>query len=363
MHITTEAVSRVLSTVIDDSTGMDWVSSRAVKRIHTEGKQISVLIGLPYPAKSRWEAVRAQIVCALQKALPDAGDIRVDVASDIKAHAVRGVLKPLPAVRNMIAVASGKGGVGKSTVAINLALALSAEGAAAGILDADVHGPSLPIMLGETARPQSPDGQTFDPLEKYGVQFMSVGLMIDAEEPVAWRAPVATQTLLQLLEKTNWHDLDYLIIDLPPGTGDIPLTLAQRAPLTGAVIVTTPQEVALSDAQKGLALFEKLRIPVLGIVENMSVHVCSCCGHAEPVFGEGGAARMGARHGVEILGRLPLQRSVREQSDAGTPPVIAEPDGEVSRVFRQIARNLGVKIAQMPLDGKGKIPGIVVERA
>lgn len=362
MYITKEVVRRILSTVIDEETGMDWVSSRAVKQIHTEGNQISVLIGLPYPAKSRWEAVRAQIVCALLAALPDVGDICVDVASDIKTHTVRGMLKPLPTVKNIIAVTSGKGGVGKSTVATNLALALSAEGAATGILDADVHGPSLPMMFGETARPQSSDGQTFDPLEKYGIQFMSVGLMIDAKAPVAWRAPVATQTLLQLLEKTNWHDLDYLVMDLPPGTGDIPLTLAQRAPLTGAVIVTTPQEVALSDAQKGLVLFEKFQIPVLGIVENMSVHVCSCCGHAEPIFGEGGAARLGARHNVEMLGSLPLQRSVREQSDAGTPPVVAELNGEISRVFRQMARRLGVKMAQMPLDGKGKIPNIVVER-
>lgn len=362
MHITTEAVSRVLSTVVDEGTGMDWVSLQSVKRIHVEGRQVSVLIGLPYPAKSRWDAVRAQITGALQ-ALPGAGDICVEVMSDIRAHAVRGILKPLPGVKNIIAVASGKGGVGKSTVATNLALALSAEGAAAGILDADVHGPSLPMMLGATDRPQSSDGQTFEPLEKYGVQFMSVGLMIDAEEPVVWRAPVATQTLLQLLEKTNWRNLDYLIVDLPPGTGDIPLTLAQRAPLTGAVIVTTPQEVALSDAQKGLVMFGKLQIPVLGIVENMSVHVCSCCGHAEPVFGEGGAARMGARYGVDVLGRLPLQRLVREQGDAGTPPVIAEPGGAVSCIFRQIARSLGVKVAQRPLDGKGKIPAIVVEKA
>lgn len=361
MRITTEAVSRILSTVIDDETGMDWVSSKAVKQIHTDGKQVSVLIGLPYPAKSRWEAVRAQVAGAL-KALPGAGDIGVEVVSDIRAHAVGGVLKPLPAVKNIIAVASGKGGVGKSTVAVNLALALAAEGAAVGILDADVHGPSLPVMLGETARPQSPDGQTFDPLEKYGVQFMSIGLMIDAAEPVVWRAPVATQTLLQLLEKTNWRDLDYLVIDLPPGTGDIPLTLAQRAPLTGAVIVTTPQDVALSDVQKGLAMFEKLRIPVLGVVENMSMHVCSCCGHAEPVFGEGGAARLAERHGVAVLGRLPLQMSVREQGDAGRPPVVAEPDGAVSRVFLQMARNLGMKIAQRPLDGKGKFPDIAVEK-
>ncbi|MCM1129246.1 MAG: iron-sulfur cluster carrier protein ApbC [Alistipes senegalensis] len=361
MDITTEAVSRVLSTVVDGDTGLDWISSRSVKQIHAEGNHVSVLIGLPYPAKSRWEAVRAQITGALRN-LPGVGDIRVEVTSDIRAHAVQGVLKPLPAVKNMIAVASGKGGVGKSTVAANLALALSAEGAAVGILDADVHGPSLPILFGETARPQSTDGKTFDPLEKYGIQFMSVGLMIDPEEPVIWRAPVATQTLLQLLEKTNWRGLDYLILDLPPGTGDIPLTLAQRVPLTGAVIVTTPQDVALSDAQKGLAMFEKLRIPVLGIVENMSLHICSCCGHAEPVFGEGGAEKLGIRHGVDVLGRLPLRMSVCEQGDEGTPPVVVEPDGAVSRVFLQIARRLGMKISQLPKDGKGKFPGIAVER-
>lgn len=362
MQITTESVKEVLSTVINADTGIDFVTSKAVRQIETDGTNVSLSVELPYPAKNRWHTIQEQIVTALQ-AIPGIGNIQVDVASVIKTHAVQGNLRPLPNIKNIIAVASGKGGVGKSTVAANLALALSAEGATVGILDADIHGPSQPMMLGLEGRLQSPDGQTFDPLEKHGVQLMSIGLMIDPDEPVIWRAPVVTQTLIQLLEKTNWHNLDYLIVDLPPGTGDVQLTLSQRIPVTGAVIVTTPQDVALLDAQKGLVMFNKVHIPVLGIIENMSLYTCSHCGHSEPVFGENGAKKISETYGMEVLGELPLQLSVRQQSDAGIPSVVAEPDSAVSQIFMKMAHRLAVKISQKARDMKSRLPGVVVERA
>jgi len=361
MHITEKAVEQMLSKVIDANTGVDLVSSKILKQVKIDGRDVFVTVGLPYPAKSQWPAIERQIVDVLQE-IQGIGNIHVNISSVIQPHAVQGMLRPLPDIRNIIVVASGKGGVGKSTVATNLALALSGEGAAVGVLDADLYGPSQPMMLGISGRPESSDGETFDPLEKYGIQLMSIGLMINPDEPVIWRAPVATQALIQLLEKTNWKSLDYLIIDLPPGTGDIQLTLSQRIPVTGAVIVTTPQDVALLDAQKGLIMFEKVNIPVLGIIENMSLHICSCCGHAETIFGESGACRLSEAHGVEVLGELPLQLSIRAQGDAGTPPVVAEPDGEVSRIFMKMARRLAVKISQKPRDQNGRLPRVVMEK-
>ncbi|NLC24590.1 MAG: iron-sulfur cluster carrier protein ApbC [Oxalobacter sp.] len=360
MHMMAESVEQALLKVVDANTGIDLVSSKTVRQIKTDGNDVSVFIALPYPAKSQWKTLEKQIVDALQD-IPGIGHISVSISTAIKAHKVQGTLKPMPNIRNIIAVASGKGGVGKSTVATNLALALSKEGANVGILDADLYGPSQPIMLGLTGRPESSDGQTVDPLEKYGIQLMSIGLMINPDEPVIWRAPVAIQALIQLLEKTNWQDLDYLVIDMPPGTGDIQLTLSQRIPVTGAVIVTTPQDIALSDAQKGLVMFDKVNIPVLGIIENMSLHICSHCGHAETIFGEGGARKLSETYGVEILGELPLQLSIREQSDAGIPPVVADPDSDVSRIFMNMARRLGVRISQKARDMSSRLPGVVVE--
>jgi len=279
----------------------------------------------------------------------------------IVSHAVQRGVKLVPGVKNIIAIASGKGGVGKSTTAVNLALALAAEGVSVGILDADIYGPSQPTMLGITGRPESRDGKRLEPMEGHGIQAMSIGFLIDVETPMVWRGPMVTQALEQLLNETNWRDIDYLVVDLPPGTGDIQLTLAQRVPVTGAVIVTTPQDIALMDARKGLKMFEKVNIPILGVVENMSLHICSKCGHEEHVFGEGGGARMSKDYGIDLLGSLPLDISIREQADSGKPTVVADPDGRVAEIYRQIARRVAVKIAEKQQDHSAAFPKIVVQ--
>jgi ATP-binding protein involved in chromosome partitioning len=294
--------------------------------------------------------------------LSGVGQVSVNVYAKIVAHSVQRGVKLLPNVRNIIAVASGKGGVGKSTTAANLALALAAEGANVGLLDADIYGPSQPMMLGVSGKPDSKDGKTMEPLEAHGLQIASIGFMIDPDQPMVWRGPMVTQALQQLLELTNWRDLDYLVVDMPPGTGDIQLTLSQKVPVTGAVIVTTPQDIALLDARKGLKMFEKVGIPILGIVENMSVHVCSQCGHAEAIFGEGGGARMCADFGVAFLGALPLTMSIREQADSGRPTVVAEPEGHVAQIYQQIARKLAVAVADKAKDLSGKFPSIVITK-
>jgi ATP-binding protein involved in chromosome partitioning len=279
----------------------------------------------------------------------------------IVSHAVQRGVKLVPGVKNIIAIASGKGGVGKSTTAVNLALALAAEGVSVGMLDADIYGPSQPTMLGITGRPESRDGKRLEPMEGHGIQAMSIGFLIDVETPMVWRGPMVTQALEQLLNETNWRDIDYLVVDLPPGTGDIQLTLAQRVPVTGAVIVTTPQDIALMDARKGLKMFEKVNIPILGVVENMSLHICSKCGHEEHVFGEGGGARMSKDYGIDLLGSLPLDISIREQADSGKPTVVADPDGRVAEIYRQIARRVAVKIAEKQQDHSAAFPKIVVQ--
>src|SRR5690606_2353684 len=277
------------------------------------------------------------------------------------SHVVQRGVKLIPGVKNIIAVASGKGGVGKSTTAVNLALALAAEGARAGVLDADIYGPSQPTMLGISGRPTSPDGKTIDPMINHGLQVSSIGFLIDAGEPMVWRGPMVTQALEQLLRGTRWEDLDYLVIDLPPGTGDIQLTLAQKVPVTGAVIVTTPQDIALMDAQRGFKMFEKVGIPILGVVENMSIHVCSNCGHEEHIFGEGGAERMCTEYDTEFLGALPLDMKIREQADSGKPTVVADPDSRAAEIYRQIARRVAVKIAEQAKDMTSKFPNTVVQ--
>jgi ATP-binding protein involved in chromosome partitioning len=360
MSITLETVRDALSAVIDPNTGKDFIATKSAKNIKIDGANVSLDIELGYPAKSQIEPLRAAVTAALN-ALPGMGQVNANVYVKIVAHAAQGGVKLLPNVRNIIAVASGKGGVGKSTTAANLALALAAEGANVGLLDADIYGPSQPMMLGVSGKPDSKDGKTMEPLEAHGLQIASIGFMIDPDQPMVWRGPMVTQALQQLLELTNWRDLDYLVVDMPPGTGDIQLTLSQKVPVTGAVIVTTPQDIALLDARKGLKMFEKVGIPILGIVENMSVHVCSQCGHAEAIFGEGGGAKMCADFGVPFLGALPLTMSIREQADSGRPTVVADPDGPVAQIYQQIARKLAVAVADKAKDLSGKFPTIVVK--
>ncbi len=360
MSITLEAVREALSGVIDPNTGKDLLATKSVKNIKIDGANVSLDVELGYPAKSQIELLRTAVTAALS-ALPGIGQVSAHVVAKIVAHAAQGGVKLLPNVRNIIAVASGKGGVGKSTTAANLALALAAEGANVGLLDADIYGPSQPMMLGVSGRPDSKDGKTMEPLEAHGLQIASIGFMIDPDQPMVWRGPMVTQALQQLLELTNWRDLDYLVVDMPPGTGDIQLTLSQKVPVTGAVIVTTPQDIALLDARKGLKMFEKVGIPILGIVENMSVHVCTQCGHAEAIFGEGGGAKMCADFGVAFLGALPLTMSIREQADSGRPTVVADPQGPVAQIYQQIARKLAVAVADKAKDLSGKFPTIVVK--
>ena len=361
MPITQEQVQAALKLVIDPNTGRDHLATRAARNIKVDGADISLDIELGYPAKSQLEVIRRDVVRTL-KAIPGAGNVSVNVSMRIAAHAVQRGVKLLPNVKNIIAVASGKGGVGKSTTAVNLALALAAEGASVGVLDADIYGPSQPQMLGITGRPESKDGKSLEPMEGHGVQASSIGFMIDVETPMVWRGPMVTQALEQLLKETNWRDLDYLIVDMPPGTGDIQLTLAQKVPVTGAVIVTTPQDIALLDARKGLKMFEKVGIPILGIVENMSTHICSNCGHAESIFGTGGGAQMAKDYGIDLLGQLPLDIGIREQADSGKPTVVSDPDGAISAIYKAIARKVAVKVAESMKDMTSKFPNIVVSK-
>ena len=362
MAISQEQVQTALKAVIDPNTGRDFVSTRSAKNIRIEGGDISLDIELGYPAKSQIDALRRSVVKAL-KGVEGAGNVSVNMSVRIASHAVQRGVKLLPNVKNIIAVASGKGGVGKSTTAVNLALALAAEGAAVGVLDADIYGPSQPQMLGITGRPESKDGKTLEPMENHGIQASSIGFMIDVETPMVWRGPMVTQALEQLLKETNWRDLDYLIVDMPPGTGDIQLTLAQKVPVTGAVIVTTPQDIALLDARKGLKMFEKVGIPILGVVENMSIHICSNCGHAEPIFGSGGGERMSKDYGIDLLGQLPLDIGIREQADSGKPTVVSDPDGEITAIYKSIARKVAIKIAESMKDMTSKFPNIVVSKS
>jgi ATP-binding protein involved in chromosome partitioning len=360
MALTEADVQARLATVVDPNTGRDFVASKAVKKVALQGSDVVVDLQVGYPARSQHGELRRLAADALA-ALPGVGRVTVNVSQKITAHAVQRGVKLVPGVKNIIAVASGKGGVGKSTTAVNLALALAAEGAQVGILDADIYGPSQPTMLGIAGRPESTDGKTIEPMEAYGLQAMSIGFLIDVDTPMVWRGPMVTQALEQLLKDTRWRDLDYLVVDMPPGTGDIQLTLSQKVPVTGALIVTTPQDIALIDARKGLKMFEKVGVPIVGIVENMSIHVCSNCGHAEHIFGTGGAERMCADYGVPFLGSLPLDIRIREQADAGRPTVVADPDGPVARIYREIARKTAVAVAQKAEDFSAKFPSIVIQ--
>lgn len=361
MSIDRAQVDAALAAVVDPNTGRPYAANKGVRNVAIDGDVVALDVVLGYPARSQHDDVRARVTAALQ-AVPGVRDARVAVSQEIVAHTVQRGVKLLPNVKNIVAVASGKGGVGKSTTAVNLALALAAEGASVGILDADIYGPSLPTMLGiHGQRPESPDNQSMNPLVGHGLQANSIGFLIEEDNPMVWRGPMATSALEQLLRQTNWRELDYLIVDMPPGTGDIQLTLAQRVPVTGAVIVTTPQDIALLDAKKGLKMFEKVGIPILGIVENMSIHICSNCGHEEHIFGAGGAERMAKDYDVNVLGSLPLDIAIRERADSGTPTVVADPEGALARRYRDIARGVALAIAERSRDMTSKFPSIVVQ--
>lgn len=352
---------KALQTVVDPETGRDFVSTKQLRNMRVEAGDVAFDVELGYPAKSRADGLRRSLIDAA-RTVAGVANVSVNVVTKIVPHAVQRGVQLLPNVKNIVAVASGKGGVGKSTTAVNLALALAAEGAAVGILDADIYGPSQPMMMGVSGKPESSDGKTMEPLENHGVQVMSIGFLVDAGQAMIWRGPMATQALEQLIRQTNWKDLDYLIVDMPPGTGDIQLTLSQRVPLTGAVIVTTPQDIALIDARKGIDMFEKVGVPILGIVENMAVHVCENCGHVEHVFGQEGGRKLAVEGGHAYLGALPLKLSIREQADGGRPSVVSEPEGEVARLYRDVARQVAVKIAERSKDFSAKFPTISVSK-
>ena len=360
MSVTSESAQAALKNLVDPNTKIDFVAAKNVKNLRVENGDIALDIVLGYPAKSQFDSIRKSVINALRE-LPGVKNVSVNVGSQIVAHAVQRGVKLLPGVKNIIAVASGKGGVGKSTTAVNLALALAAEGARVGILDADIYGPSQPMMLGITGRPDSIEENTIEPMEAYDLQASSIGFLIDDDAPMVWRGPMVTSALEQLLRQTRWRDLDYLIVDMPPGTGDIQLTLAQKVPVTGSVIVTTPQDIALLDARKGLKMFEKVGVPIIGIIENMSTYVCTKCGHEEHVFGTGGGEKMCKEYGVDFLGSLPLNLSIREQADAGRPTVVADPDGAISAIYKGIARQVAIRVATLSKDMSSKFPNIVVQ--
>ncbi len=361
MAVTEKILSDALMSVVDPNTGRDFVSSKAIKNLSITGSDVAFDVELGYPAKSQIPGFRKALVAAA-KGVAGVGNVSVNLFTKVQAHSVQRGVQLLPKVKNIVAVASGKGGVGKSTTAVNLALALAAEGASVGLLDADIYGPSIPMMMGIDGRPESDDGKTMEPLENYGVQVMSIGFLVAQDEAMIWRGPMATQALEQLLRQTNWRDLDYLIVDMPPGTGDIQLTLSQRVPMTGAVIVTTPQDIALLDAKKGIKMFEKVGVPILGIVENMAVHVCSQCGHVEHIFGADGGKNMAAEYKMDYLGALPLNMQIRLQADSGMPTVVADPDGEVAAIYKAVARQVAVSIAAKNKDFSSKFPSITISK-
>jgi len=360
MSIDKAQIESALAEIIDENMEANLVASGSIKDISIDGGKVSVTLLLGYPAAGYFDTLK-QAVKDKVSALDGVDEISVSVSSKIKSHAVQQNLKPIEGIKNIIAVASGKGGVGKSTTAVNLALALQAEGATVGILDADIYGPSIPRMLGCSGQPESVDGKSLEPMIGHGIQSMSIGYLVEEDTPMIWRGPMVTQALEQLLNDTNWKNIDYLIVDLPPGTGDTQLTLAQKIPVSGAVIVTTPQDIALLDARKGLKMFEKVEVPVLGVVENMSIHICTQCGHSEHIFGEGGGTRMAKEHNVDFLGSLPLDIRIREQADSGTPSVAAMEDSQIAGIYRAIARKTAAKLATKAKDHSAAFPSIVIQ--
>lgn len=368
MAVDQQALLQALQTVQDPNTGKDFVSTKALKNLQVHDGDVSFDVELGYPAKSQLPGLRKALIAAA-KGVAGVENVSVNLSVKILAHAVQRGVQLLPNVKNIIAVASGKGGVGKSTTAVNLALALAAEGASVGILDADIYGPSQPKMLQLSGKPDSPDGKTITPPVSHGLQAMSMGLLVDEDKATIWRGPMASQAFDQLLRLTNWgqtpeeggEPLDYLVVDLPPGTGDVHLSISQRAPLTAAVIVTTPQDIALLDARKGLKMFDKVSVPVLGIVENMAVYCCPNCGHEAHIFGQDGGKRMAEECGVPLLGALPLDLNIRLQADSGTPTLVADPDGTVAGLYKAMARQVAARLAQLPKDYSAKMPGVSVQ--
>ena len=359
-EIARSQIEDAIKAYIDPYLEGDLVSNKTIKDIKIEGEKVTVDIELGFPA----EGYKAELAAKLKdkvEAVEGISEANFNISHKIVAHAVQKGVNAITGVKNIIAIASGKGGVGKSTTAVNLALALSAEGATVGILDADIYGPSQPRMLGVSQKPESEDGKTLEPMNSYHIQSMSIGYLIDEETPMIWRGPMVTQALEQLLNDTKWKDVDYLIIDLPPGTGDIQLTLAQKVPVTGAVIVTTPQDIALLDARKGLKMFEKVEVPVLGVIENMSIHICSECGHEEHIFGSGGGGRMADQHNVDLLGSLPLDISIRTGTDEGKPSVVADPNGRIAEIYRDISRRVAAKLSKQSKDYSASFPNIVIQ--
>ena len=358
-EVSREKIEQVLDQVKDPHLDASLLAAKAVQDVRIAGDTVEIDLCMPYPCAHWADSLKALVTDAL--AAEAISGATVNVTHKIIAHSVQHGVKRLENVKNIIAVASGKGGVGKSTTSVNLALALASEGATVGLLDADIYGPSQPRMMGLSGQPESADGKSLEPMENYGVQSMSIGFLIDEETPMIWRGPMVTQALEQLLNDTRWRDLDYLIIDLPPGTGDTQLTLAQKVPVSGAIIVTTPQDIALLDARKGLKMFEKVEVPILGIVENMSTHVCSSCGHEEAIFGHGGGQSMASDAGIELLGSLPLEMSIRQHADSGKPTVVAEPDSRTAEAYREIARKAAARLSRQAKDYTAKFPNIVIQ--
>ncbi|VUZ24256.1 Iron-sulfur cluster carrier protein [uncultured Comamonas sp.] len=363
MPILEQDLLAALASVPDPHTGADFVSSQALRNLSIQGGDVAFDVVLGYPAQSLIVPLRQQLIAAA-RTVAGVENVSANVSWQVRSHAVQPGVQLLPGVKNIIAVASGKGGVGKSTTSANLALALAAEGARVGVLDADIYGPSQPLMFGVTGqKPESHDGKTMEPLESHGVQLMSIGFLLDnPDQAMIWRGPMAVQALEQMLRQTHWQELDYLVIDLPPGTGDIQLTMSQRIPVTGAVIVTTPQDIALSDARKGIQMFEKVSVPILGLVENMAMHVCSHCGHVEHIFGQDGGKALARDKGLHFLGSLPLSLQIREQADSGKPTVVADPDGEVAAIYKKLARDVAVQVALASTEQAAKAPTISIHR-
>ena len=359
-EVSQQQVEEKLKSYIDPYLEKDLMVTKSVKNIKVDAGKVNIDVVLGFPANGYKQDLSDKLTDMI-KSIDGVSDVTINVSHKIDAHSAQKGVKTIDGVKNIIAVASGKGGVGKSTTAVNLALALSVEGATVGILDADIYGPSQPRMLGVSGQPESKDGKSLEPMKSYDIQSMSIGYLIDEETPMIWRGPMVTQALEQLLGDTQWKDLDYLIVDLPPGTGDIQLTLAQKVPVTGAVIVTTPQDIALLDARKGLKMFQKVEVPVLGIIENMSIHICSKCGHEEHIFGTGGGQKMAEQYNVDMLGALPLDMSIRETTDTGKPSVAADPDSRIAQIYRDIARRVAAKLALQAKDYSASFPKIVIQ--